>query len=127
MAGLSNSKPTRTQENMFSVWTNEWKFTLDMIYFAYEKMTNNCRNLSYAYMNKILESWHKENLKTPRDVEAYDKGKKAFSKPDTRSTRPAPQYNRNTQEKSSSSSYDLGDFNKTAMSEPLVYNKKKKN
>ena len=131
MARISNSVPTREQEKYFSVWDKEWKFSLDMIYCAYEKMTNNCRKLSFPYMNKILKSWHTDGIKTVADVEAYEKGKMVFAaeKPENKKAftpsansnftkNPTPQTN---------TSYDLEKFKSDAIHKPLIYNKKKKN
>lgn len=123
MAGLSNSRPTRSQEKMFVIWSKDWKFSLDMIYLAYEKMTNNCRNLSFAYMNKILESWYNNGLKTVSDVEAFDKGKKNFSSRDIKKQR-APLHK--DVPNNVKNSYSLGEFQYSAAHEPLVYNKNKK-
>ncbi len=117
MAGLSNSKPTQTQAKMLSVWNGEWNFSVDMIYLAYEEMTNNCRRLSFPYMNKVLESWHNDGIKTLNDVEAYKKGK--------RNSQPT-QAKENKTVKNANSSYDLDEFQQKALHKPLVYNKKGK-
>lgn len=130
MARLSNSIPTREQEKYFSVWDKEWKFSLDMIYCAYEKMTNNCRKLSFPYMNKILKSWHADSITTVSDVEAYEKGKMVFSQDEKANKKTFTSNTKTSFEKNSSpenTSYDLEKFKSDAIHKPLVYNKKKKN
>lgn len=115
MAGLSNSRPTTVQAKFLSVWNGEWGFSVDMILLAYEEMTNNCRRLSFPYMNKVLESWHNDGIKTPNDVEAYKKGKKNAQIAETKEKK-LPN--------GTKSSYDLNEFQQNALHKPLVYNKK---
>ena len=87
-----------------------------MIFLAYEEMTNNCRRLSFPYMNKVLESWHNDGIKTPKNLEEYKKGKRSAQGTDDKSINSA---------KNTESSYDLDEFKQQALHKPLVYNKKK--
>ena len=116
MAGLSNTRPTQAQAKLLSVWSNDWGFSVDMIFLAYEEMTNNCRRLSFPYMNKVLESWHNDGIKTPKDLEEYKKGKRSAQGTDGKSTVSATK---------AEPSYDLDEFKQQALHKPLVYNKKK--
>ena len=42
--------------------------SVDMVKNAYELTVNQTAKLSFAYMNKILESWAKSNIHTPQDI-----------------------------------------------------------
>ena len=87
------------------------KFSIEMIFLAYEEMMDHSGKISFAYMNKVLANWHQKGLRTPEDVEKdkqnYRDSKKKKNTADT------------------STSYDMSEFNRRADSLP-VYNSKKK-
>lgn len=116
MAGLSNSRPTQTQTKYIVTWNREWGFSTEMIFLAYEQMAEHCQKMSFPYMNKVLESWHTNGIKTPSDVE---KANKPVSSPNS------PQ-NKSKANAGHASSYDLNEFNRSAMQKPIVYKKKNK-
>ena len=68
MAGISAPTPTAVQSEYLRAWSMELGFGFDMISLAYEEMSNHCRKMSFAYMNKVLRNWHTKGLKTPQDV-----------------------------------------------------------
>lgn len=70
--------------------------------------------MSFPYMNKVLESWHTNGIKTSSDVE---KANKPVSSPNL------PQ-NKSKANAGHASSYDLNEFNRNAMQKPIVYKKK---
>lgn len=51
-------------------WNKADKHSLELIFFAYEEMVEHMKDgkISFAYMDKILESWKSEGLKKPQDV-----------------------------------------------------------
>lgn len=49
-------------------WHLEWGQSLELIYFAAEEMINRTNKISFAYMDKILESWHEQRFKSPVEV-----------------------------------------------------------
>ena len=116
MAGLSNSRPTQAQTKYIITWNREWGFSPEMIFLAYEQMAEHCQKMSFPYMNKVLESWHTNGIKTPSDVE---KANKPVSSPNS------PQ-NKSKANAGHASSYDLNEFNRNAMQKPIVYKKKNK-
>jgi DnaD/phage-associated family protein len=116
MAGLSNSRPTQTQTKYIVTWNREWGFSPEMIFLAYEQMAEHCQKMSFPYMNKVLESWHANGIKTSSDVE---KANKPVSSPNL------PQ-NKSKANVGHASSYDLNEFNRNAMQKPIVYKKKNK-
>lgn len=66
--GISTPRPTSAQMKYLSRWKNEYGFSTDMIYLAYEETANNINKVSFQYMDKILKNWFKEGLSTPSDV-----------------------------------------------------------
>ncbi|MPM75081.1 hypothetical protein SDC9_122072 [bioreactor metagenome] len=85
-----------------------------MIYLAYEEMANHTQKLSFPYINKVLENWYKNAVRTPEDVESFKKA----GKPDT---------TKNSTEKNPKTSYNIDEFKKKVLKKPLVYQKKEGN
>lgn len=106
LAGIQNPRPTASQSAYLNTWSVELKFSVDMIYLAYEETLDRSGKISFAYMNKVLMSWHEKGLKTP---EAVEKDKQAFRE-------------KNQKKKEADTSYDMSEFNRRADSLP-VYKK----
>ena len=106
LAGIPNPRPTATQSAYLNTWSVELKFTVDMIYLAYEETLDRSGKISFAYMNKVLMNWHEKGLKTP---DAVEKDKQAFRE-------------KNQKKKDTDTSYDMAEFNRRADSLP-VYRK----
>lgn len=110
MAGIQNPKPTTAQSAFLRTWTIDMKFNVEMIYLAYEEMSNHTTKLSFPYMNKVLTNWFEKGIKTPDDIE-----------------RDKQEYKKSVEQKKkdkSAVSYDIDGFNNKA-SELPVYNQKK--
>ena len=110
MTGISTPKPTAPQVKFLNTWKNEYGYDIEMIYLAYEEMANNCTRLSFPYMDKVLQNWHSNGLKTPEDVENSKKSRNKASKENA--------------EKKTEASYDIDEFTRQALNKPLVYKKK---
>lgn len=67
LAGIKHKNPTAKQREMVLSWYND--FSLDMISIAIDKMKENTESPKLAYVDSILKSWKKKNIKTPEDVE----------------------------------------------------------
>ena len=67
-AGLSATKPTAVQAEYLRTWHYDLGFSIDMILLAYEEMANHCNKLSFAYMNKVLRTWHDKGVQTPQQA-----------------------------------------------------------
>ncbi len=106
MAGIQNPRPTSSQAAYLKTWSIDMKFSLDMIYLAYEEMLDHSSKISFAYMNKVLANWYQKGLKTPADVE---KDKQAYRE-------------KNQKKTSGEASYDMTEFNRRAEQLP-VYKK----
>ena len=116
-AGISNPRPTMKQVSYLRKWSEEWKFSNDMIILAYEEMANHTGKLSFAYIDKVLASWHKKGFKSAADIEEeaaeYEKSQKAAA-----SSGKAPS--------SQNASYDIDEFKKQSLLGELKYERKKK-
>ncbi len=66
--GVSTPRPTTAQMKYLDRWKNEYGFTMDMIFLAYEETANNIQKMSFQYMDKILKNWFENGLRTPADV-----------------------------------------------------------
>ncbi len=73
LTGIQNPKPTTTQGQYLLTWVKEYKFSVDMIYCAYEIMVDNCTKISFKYMDAILKDWYQKGIKNPDDAEKEKK------------------------------------------------------
>lgn len=53
-------------------WKTDYGFTASMVECAYEVTVKNTGKLAFAYMNKVLTSWHQKGIKTPKDIKEKD-------------------------------------------------------
>ena len=63
-------------------WQNELSMSPDMVREAYELTVNQTGKLSFAYLNKILESWTRSNIASPKSIP--QNGASAAGKKNTR-------------------------------------------
>ena len=72
---FSTDRPRYTDKRAtyLKKWNLEHKQSLELIYFACEETINNINKMSFEYMDKMLESWYKDKLKTPMDVMQFKK------------------------------------------------------
>lgn len=68
LLGIGERRFTTRELGYIHNWQNEFSMSLDMVKTAYELTVNQTGKLSFAYMNKILESWAKNNIRMPQDV-----------------------------------------------------------
>ncbi len=113
-AGISTPRPTTKQTTYLRKWSEEWKFTSDMIILAYDEMANHTGKLSFAYIDKVLLNWHKKGIKTAADIEKeseeYSKSQKSAGK----------------NASSQNASYDIDEFKNRSLHGELKYERKKK-
>lgn len=122
LTGLHAPRPTAAQEKFLTEWGRELHFDIDMIHLAYEEMANHTDRLSFPYMNKVLHAWHEKGLLTPEQVQAEKQSrqqKRPLAAPGEK--RPAGQAEQ------LNASYDLEEYTRRALHEPLVYQKKQQN
>ncbi len=107
-------KPTEKQEKLFTKWTKEWKFTIEIISEAYEKMLDSIDRPNYAYLDKILTTWHNNGITTLDGIEKYEESR-AGSK------------SKNKEKDNSGTSYSISDYDNYINSRILKYNSKDEN
>lgn len=73
VAGLQKRVPTKKEEENAYRWVCEWKFSTDMIAAAYERCVDNTGKFSAAYINKVLERWHRMGFATVEAVEENER------------------------------------------------------
>ncbi len=115
-AGISTPRPTAKQTTYLRRWSEEWKFSNDMIILAYDEMANHTGKLSFAYIDKVLSNWYKKGIKTTADIE---KESEEFSK----SKKPVPSGKSGS---SQNASYDIDEFKNRSLHGELKYERKKK-
>ena len=74
--GIEKRNPSAKETELSNLWVNEWGFSTDMLKAAYDICVDKKTKLSFAYVAKILESWHAAGYKTPADVTAGEQKKK---------------------------------------------------
>lgn len=66
--GISGRNLITSEKKMTEKWLHEYNFDISMIKLAYERTIERIGKLSFNYLDKILESWNKENIRTPKDA-----------------------------------------------------------
>lgn len=61
--GINYHSPTANETKFSNRWINEWKFSSDMIREAYERCVDNTGKVTMSYINKILDSWNKKDIR----------------------------------------------------------------
>lgn len=81
--GIYDRALTATEKKYIKLWTEDSRITPELVALAYDRTVAHTGKLSWAYMNKILESWAEAGLSTPEAVEQGDtlSGKKERNLP----------------------------------------------
>lgn len=61
---------TKPQENYVKKWAIEYGFTKDVFDILFDISVNK-NDIGFNYYDKILKSWHKNGLKTKKDIKKY--------------------------------------------------------
>lgn len=67
--GIRNSDIMKPQEDMLEKWTTKYNFSLDIIKKACDICFQRLNRADFKYIDGILSSWHKNNLKTMQAIE----------------------------------------------------------
>ncbi len=114
--GVSTPRPTSAQMKYLNRWKNEYGFSMDMIFLAYEETANNIQKMSFPYMDKILKNWFENGLRTPSDV-----ARAKQERNNAPSQQTAPKAEQNGKKRSS---YNIDEVLKKNEETELVYKKK---
>lgn len=66
--GIERRKPSEKELSAVMRWTNEWKFSREMLKAAYDECIDHTQKYSWQYINTILTAWYKNGYKTVDDI-----------------------------------------------------------
>lgn len=67
--GIRNTEIMKPQEDMLEKWTTTYNFSLDVIKKACDICFQRLNRADFKYIDGILSSWNKDNLKTIKQIE----------------------------------------------------------
>lgn len=70
--GLDRRKPSEKESRIVYKWIHDFSFSNDIIKRAYDVCVDHTAKLSFDYMNKVLEAWHKKGVKTLADIDKLE-------------------------------------------------------
>lgn len=79
--GIKSTDIMKPQEQMMDKWINVYKFPVEIIYKACDICFERINKADFKYIDGILNSWFKENIKTLEDIEKRDKKKTSSYSP----------------------------------------------
>lgn len=69
VVGVSERRLTTKELEYINAWQNRFHMDLEMIKLAFELTVDQTGKLSFAYMNRILESWAENNIHKPEEIQ----------------------------------------------------------
>ncbi len=66
--GIEKRKPSKKESEWSYKWLAEWHISLEMLKHAYDICVDSKSKFSFAYVAKIIESWHNKGYKKPEDI-----------------------------------------------------------
>jgi DnaD/phage-associated family protein len=71
--GIKNKRdPNQTEQDLIRKWSKEYGFSNEMIFLACTRTAAKTSQDQFSYADRILSAWHREQIKTPADVEKAD-------------------------------------------------------
>lgn len=70
--GVNDRSATANERNYIDRWLKEWNMSMELIELAAKRTVDNTGKAAFSYCNKILETWHKSNFSTVKDVEVSE-------------------------------------------------------
>ncbi len=74
LMNLGNRLLTEGETSAMIRWRQEYGFSYEIIYRAYQITLENRREYNLPYMDAVLKNWHEAGLTTLEAIAAYDKG-----------------------------------------------------
>lgn len=78
--GISQRNLNSREEKYLAQWTNEYHFSDDLLSEACERALSNTGKISFAYADKILKDWHKNQIRTLGEVQRRDTNRNMSAK-----------------------------------------------
>lgn len=69
--GFGSRELTATEKRLFTTWTETYGYDLEVVRMAYDITVDTIQKPVPKYAGSILESWHKEGLRTAEEVCRY--------------------------------------------------------
>lgn len=79
--GIHERRLSTRELSYINTWQNEFSMSLEMVKTAFELTVNQTGKLSFAYMNKIMESWAKNNICKVDEVQKKKQPAPSAAKP----------------------------------------------
>lgn len=77
--GIRNADIMKPQEDMLEKWTSTYNYSLDIIKKACDICFQRLNRADFKYIDGILSSWNKDNLRTMKDIENKEASFKSSS------------------------------------------------
>ena len=84
--GISGRALSQSEEQYFAKWLDEYKMSREMVLLAFEYCIDRTGKLAFAYMDKILESWHGAGIFTPSAAKEEQEAHKSSAKSEKKSS-----------------------------------------
>lgn len=68
--GIDDRKPSDKETEFSDIWVNVWNMPDEMLKAAYDVCIDSKAKISFPYINKVLEKWHKAGYKTLSDIKS---------------------------------------------------------
>ena len=78
--GMGSRELSATEKKLFSTWTEQYGYDIDVVRLAYDITVDTIQKPVPKYAGSILDSWHKEGLRTEDEVLRYIESQKAGKK-----------------------------------------------
>ncbi len=78
--GIHDRQLTRQECKYIDTWFLDYRFDISMVKLAYERTVDQIGKVSFAYINKILTSWHEKGITNTKDAANERQGMKAMQK-----------------------------------------------
>lgn len=70
--GIKDGEIMKPQEELLSKWIESYNFSIDIIYKACDICFQRINKADFKYIDGILTSWHRDNIKTTKDIRKKD-------------------------------------------------------
>lgn len=66
--GIERRKASKKELELSFLWVDQWKISKEMLIAAYEECVDRKSKFSFAYVSKIIESWHDKGYENLEDI-----------------------------------------------------------
>lgn len=66
--GIEKRKPSAKESELSNLWINDWNISTELLKSAYDICIDATSKLSFPYIAKLIEQWHKNGFKSSEDI-----------------------------------------------------------